>query len=223
MEKELAIVLLSGGLDSGVSCAVAQKDYRLAIIHFNYGQRNEKNEKDAVRRLVEFFAPERYLEFDLHSLGRLGGSSLTDNSIAIPNFLPEPGVVPSTYVPFRNGIMLSIAASWAEIIGSKHIFIGVVEEDSSGYPDTREEFIRAIEKAINLGRKPESALKIHTPVIHMKKSEIVMLGARLGFPFGLTWSCYRGGELACGTCPSCLLRKKAFAEAKITDPIRYEK
>ncbi len=223
MEKELAVVLLSGGIDSGVTCAIASKQYKVAIIHFNYGQRNQSNEKEAVENLVKYFEPEHYLEFDLLSLGKLGGSSLTDITMEIPNYIPPKGVVPSTYLPFRNGIMLAIAASWAEIIGAKHIFIGVVEEDSSGYPDTTIQFIEAMEKAINLGRKPENAVKIHTPVINMKKSEIILLGAKLGFPFQFTWSCYRGGRFACGECPSCLIRKRAFNEAGVKDPIGYEK
>jgi len=223
MKYELAVVLLSGGIDSAVTAAIANTSYRLAIIHFNYGQRNQSEETKAVKKLVRHFKPEKYLEVDLKFLTEIGGSSLTDRSLEIPQTMPQKGEIPNTYVPFRNGIMLSISSAWAEVIGAKHIFTGVVEEDSSGYPDTREVFIRAIETAINLGRRPESKLTIHTPLIHMRKSAIILKGVELGVPFDATWSCYRGGAIACGTCPSCRLRKQAFFEAGVIDPIKYEK
>ena len=223
MKNELAVVLVSGGMDSGVTALLASQEYRLAVLHFNYRQRSEKKERIASRKIAEYLKAEMFLEAELPFLEDIGGSSLTDRTIPIPIEKIPVGIIPSTYVPFRNGIMISIAAAWAETIGAKHIFIGAVEEDSSGYPDTRERFLIAMEKAVNLGRKPESRLKLHYPIIHKRKWETIKLGATYGFPFEYTWTCYKGGEKACGLCPSCRLRLKAFQLAGIKDPIPYER
>ena len=152
----------------------------------------------------------------------IGGSALTDENIPMPEEMPAKGEIPATYVPFRNGIMLAVAAAWAEVIGASKIFTGFVEEDSSGYPDCREIFVNAMEKAINLGRRPEGKVEIIAPLLHKTKAEIVSIGTKLKIPYELTWSCYLGGEYHCGKCPACRLRKKAFIEARIKDPTIYE-
>ena len=222
-KKDIAVVLVSGGMDSATSLAVAASEgYRLALLHFDYGQRSQAKEREAFEKLAQHFGAERKLVVPMDFLKVIGGSALTDESIPVPTQSPAEGEIPPTYVPFRNGIMLSIAAAWAEVIGANAIFTGFVEEDSSGYPDCREVFVEAMERAINLGRRPESALKIRAPLLHLRKSEIVKLGTRLGVPYQITWSCYLGGEKHCGVCPACRLRKKAFAESGIPDPTEYE-
>jgi len=163
----------------------------------------------------------------LEHLRLIGGSSLTDHAMPVPLHgtlppSPVPSAIPTTYVPFRNAHLLSIAVSWSEVIHATTIYIGAVEEDSSGYPDCRETFYQAFDKVIELGTKPETRVTIATPLIHMKKSEIVREGARLHAPFHLTWSCYQNSDKACGRCESCLLRLKGFDEAGIRDPIPYE-
>ncbi len=223
MKEELAIALISGGIDSGVTALLASMEYRLALLHFSYGQRSEGKERISARRIAKYLKAESFLELALPFFATLGGSSLTDRNIPIPTEEIPQGIIPSTYVPFRNGIMLSIASAWAEIISAKHIFIGAVEEDSSGYPDTTESFLIAMERAINLGRKPSAKLKLHFPVIHKRKWEIIRLGAEHAFPFEYTWSCYDGKAEACGECPSCRLRREAFKLAGIEDPIPYAK
>ena len=220
MSKDLVVVLLSSGIDSTVCASVASQKYRLAFLHFQYGQKAQKKELECFYKLVEFFKPEKFHIVSLSFLKTFGGSSLTSDELEIPE-QPVEGI-PSTYVPFRNGIFLSIAAAWAEVIGAKKIFIGVNEIDFSGYPDCKEEFIKVLNQAINIGTKPETQIKIETPVIKLSKKEIVELGIKLRTPFHLTWSCYKGNEKACGKCESCKLRLKAFKEAGIQDPISYE-
>jgi 7-cyano-7-deazaguanine synthase len=230
MRKELAIVLVSGGMDSCVTAAIANGQYRLAFLHVNYGQRTEARELRAFNDIADFFNAEKRLAVSLEHLKVIGGSSLTDENIPIPetetlrtpNSEPRTSHVPSTYVPFRNAHLLAIATSWAEVINAKKIFIGAVEEDSSGYPDCRETFYQAFNKAIEMGTKPETRVEIVTPLIHMKKSEIVKNGMTLGAPLNLTWSCYQNSEKACGRCESCALRLKGFKEAGVKDPIPYE-
>lgn len=220
MSKDLVVVLLSSGMDSTVCASIAFQKYRLAFLHFQYGQKAQKKELECFYKLVEFFKPEKFHIVSLSFLKTFGGSSLTSDELEIPEQTVEG--IPSTYVPFRNGIFLSIAAAWAEVIGAKKIFIGVNEIDFSGYPDCKEEFIKVLNQAINIGTKPETQIKIETPVIKLSKKEIVELGIKLGTPFHLTWSCYKGNEKACGKCESCKLRLKAFKEAGIQDPISYE-
>jgi 7-cyano-7-deazaguanine synthase len=231
MDKDLAIVLVSGGMDSCVTAAMAAQTFRLAFLHVNYGQRTEGRELRAFNELADHFRSEKRLIVSIEHLKVIGGSSLTDTSIPVP----EPGAapkkpdsplsapnIPSTYVPFRNAHLLAIAVSWSEVIGAKKIFIGAVEEDSSGYPDCREVFYQAFNRVIETGTRPETRVDIITPLIHMKKSEIVRKGLVLGAPFLLTWSCYQNSEKACGRCESCELRLKGFREAGEQDPIPYE-
>ncbi len=220
MSKDLAIVLLSSGMDSAVCASVASQNHRLAFLHFQYGQKSYKKELECFKKLVEYFKPEKYYILDVPFLKEIGGSSLTSENMEVPEEDDAP--IPSTYVPFRNGIFLSLATAWAEVIGAKKIFIGVNEVDFSGYPDCREAFIKAFNQAINLGTRPETQIEIETPLIKLSKKEIVELGIKLGTPFHLTWSCYREGEKACGRCASCKLRLKAFKDVGIPDPIPYE-
>lgn len=230
MKKDLAVVLVSGGMDSCVTAAIANEKYRSAFLHVNYGQRTEARELLAFNEIADFYEAEKRLTVSLEHLKVIGGSSLTDESVPIPCVDSSQSVIqslkstiPSTYVPFRNAHLLSIATSWAEVIGARKIFIGAVEEDSSGYPDCRETFYQAFNKVIEMGTKPETRVEIITPLIHMKKSEIVKRGMELGAPFHITWSCYQNSEKACGRCESCALRLKGFREAGIKDPILYEK
>ncbi len=228
MKKELAIVLVSGGMDSCVSAAIANEKFRLALLHVNYGQRTEERELRAFNEIADFYRAEKRLVVSIEHLKVIGGSALTDNNIPVPELssprsaTPNPhAAIPITYVPFRNAHLLSSATSWAEVIGATKIFIGAVEEDSSGYPDCRETFYRAFNKAIETGTRPETRIEIVTPLIHMKKSEIVKKGVELKAPFQLTWSCYQASEKACGKCESCALRMKGFREAGVKDPILY--
>jgi len=227
MKKDLAIVLVSGGMDSCVTAAIAHREYRLAFLHVNYGQRTEDRELRAFTAIADHYQAEKRLVVSIEHLKVIGGSALTDEKIPVPelktqNSKLKTGSIPITYVPFRNAHLLSIATSWAEVIGATKIFIGAVEEDSSGYPDCRETFYQAFNKAIEMGTKPETRIEIVTPLIHLKKAEIVKQGVRLGAPLHLTWSCYQNSEKACGRCESCALRLKGFREAGVQDPIPYE-
>ncbi len=231
MDKELAVALVSGGMDSCVTAAIAKQSYRLAFLHVNYGQLTEARELRAFNELADFFGVEKRLIVSLEHLKAIGGSALTDERIPVPDLdsrpssgVPRPSAdtIPVTYVPFRNAPLLSIAVSWAEVIGATRIFIGAVEEDSSGYPDCRETFYKAFNAAIDLGTRPETRIEIVTPLIHLKKAEIVRKGMDLDAPLRLTWSCYRNSDQACGRCESCALRLKGFREAGIDDPIAYD-
>jgi 7-cyano-7-deazaguanine synthase len=218
----LAICLVSGGMDSCVTAALANvENDELAFLHVSYGQRTEEREKRAFEALADHFQVEHRLVVSFDHLARIGGSSLTDETMAVAQADLSRTSIPTSYVPFRNAHLLAIATSWAEVIGARYIYIGAVEEDSSGYPDCRPEFYRAFEKAIELGTKPETKVAIRTPVIAMKKSEIVKRGIELEAPLELTWSCYQESERACGNCDSCALRLKAFRKAGVTDPIPY--
>jgi 7-cyano-7-deazaguanine synthase len=219
--KPLAIVLASGGMDSCVTTAIADVDYRLAMLHVAYGQRTEARERRAFDAVANFYRAEHRLACRLDHLKQIGGSSLTDVKIAVEAANLERQDIPSSYVPFRNAHFLSIAVSWGEVLGARKIFIGAVAEDSSGYPDCRPEYYAAFNRVIVAGTKPETKLEIVTPVIQMRKSEIVRRGRELGAPFELTWSCYQGQEIACGVCDSCALRLRAFEEAGVEDPIPY--
>jgi 7-cyano-7-deazaguanine synthase len=221
--KPLAVVCVSGGMDSCLTAAIAGGEHRLAFLHANYGQRTEAKELECFRLLAEHFRAERTLVVDFTHLRAIGGSSLTDPAVPVREGPPVPGVIPTSYVPFRNAHLLSAAASWGEALGARAIFVGAVWEDSSGYPDCRPEFYRAFEKAIHAGTRPETDLRIVTPVISLTKAEIVRRGRQLGAPFEKTWSCYQAEAEACGACESCLLRLKGFAEAGAEDPISYRK
>jgi 7-cyano-7-deazaguanine synthase len=218
----LAICLVSGGMDSCVTAAIAREENdELAFLHVSYGQRTEQRERASFEALADHFNVKLRLAISLEQLARIGGSSLTDNSIAVtPANLSAPGI-PSSYVPFRNAHLLAAAVSWGEVIGATSIYIGAVAEDSSGYPDCRPEFYDAFQRVVDIGTKPETHITIETPVIGMRKSEIVQRGIELGAPLQLTWSCYQASELACGNCDSCALRLRAFREAGVVDPIPY--
>jgi len=219
--KPLAVVLASGGMDSCVTAAMANVDHRLAMLHVAYGQRTEGRELAAFNALADFYRAERRLVCRLDHLRQIGGSSLTDLGIPVAEAdLDRPGI-PTSYVPFRNAHFLSIAVSWGEVLGARRIFIGAVAEDSSGYPDCRPEYYEAFNRVIREGTRPETRLEIVTPVIHLRKSEIVRQGLDLGAPLQLTWSCYQGEDVACGICDSCGLRLRAFEEAGVADPIVY--
>lgn len=210
-------------MDSAVTTALALKTHDLAVLHANYGQRTESRELSSFEALAEHFdvARSRRLVVDFTSLRQIGGSSLTDPAIAVRHGEPEAGVVPSSYVPFRNAHLLAAATSWAEVIGADAIFVGAVEADSSGYPDCRPAFFSAFAEAIRLGTRGDTKIAVLTPVIAMSKAEIVRLGLSLAVPFEFTWSCYEANETACGECESCRLRLTAFDRAGSPDPIRY--
>ena len=222
MSKVKAIVLVSGGMDSCVTAAIAHQEYQPAFLHINYGQRTEQRELTAFNDIAVFYDVREKLTVDLRFLKELGGSSLTDSKIDVSVANLESKEIPSSYVPFRNANILSIASTYAEVIGAEKIFIGAVEEDSSGYPDCRENFFRAFNKVIDLGTKPDTKIEIVTPIIHLKKSEIIQLGNKLGAPLDKTWSCYQNEDLACGICDSCALRLKGFQLAGLEDPIPYK-
>ena len=223
-EKPKAVVLLSGGMDSCVSAAMANGTHRLALLHASYGQRTEERERRAFHEIADFYGVRERLVVRFDAFAQIGGSALTDEAIAVPEqgeaLSPEAGI-PITYVPFRNAHFLSAAVSWAEVIGATAIVIGAVAEDSSGYPDCRPEYYRAFEAVIREGTRPETQIRIVTPVIDLKKSEIVRRGTELGAPLGSTWSCYQFDDEACGTCDSCRLRLRAFEEVGLRDPIAY--
>jgi 7-cyano-7-deazaguanine synthase len=223
-ERPKAVVLLSGGMDSCVTASIANQSHQLALLHASYGQRTQARERRAFEEIADFYGASERLLIHLDSLAQIGGSALTDRGIAVPEseetVAPNAGI-PITYVPFRNAHFLSAAVSWAEVIGANAIFIGAVAEDSSGYPDCRPEYYRAFAELIRQGTKPETHIEIMTPVIAMRKSEIVRRGKQLGAPLNLTWSCYQLEDEACGTCDSCRLRLRAFAEAGLSDPIAY--
>lgn len=225
--KSRAVVLVSGGMDSCVTAAIADQEYDLSFLHVNYGQRTEGRELKAFRALADYYKVQSRLIANLNYLSQIGGSSLTDEEIEVTTadatklFQPVKDEIPTSYVPFRNANILAVAVSWAEVIGAGKIFIGAVEEDSSGYPDCRKEFYNAYNAVIDLGTKPETKISIVTPVIDLKKSEIVKRGLALKAPFDLTWSCYQAEDLACGVCDSCALRLRAFQSAGIDDPLPY--
>jgi 7-cyano-7-deazaguanine synthase len=228
-KQNKAVVLLSGGMDSCVCTAIACERYgaaNLALFHAGYGQRTETREARAFREIADFFGVTRRLAARLDHFRAIGGSALTDNGMAVPeNELSSPeshgSEIPVTYVPFRNAHFLSVGVSWAEAIGAGTIYIGAVSEDSSGYPDCRPEYYRVFQELIRVGTRPETQIEIVTPVIGLKKHEIIRKGVELGAPLHLTWSCYQNEEEACGVCDSCLLRLRAFSEAGIEDPIPY--
>ena len=218
----LAVCLVSGGMDSCVTAAIAREENdELAFLHVSYGQRTEQRERLAFEELAEHYGVDRRLAVAIDYLAEIGGSSLTDKAIPVPAADLQATGIPVSYVPFRNAHLLSMAASWAEVIGAGSIYIGAVAEDSSGYPDCRPEFYAAFQQAINIGTRPETIIEIRTPVIALKKYEIVLRGKELSAPLELTWSCYREADKACGRCDSCALRLRAFREAGLVDPIAY--
>jgi 7-cyano-7-deazaguanine synthase len=239
-----AVVLLSGGMDSCVTAAIARLTHDVALLHASYGQRTARRERRAFDAIADFYGVSERLVVELNYFSAIGASALTDSRIAVPerssaaadsgrssaespaaavgtNAVLHTGEIPVTYVPFRNAHFLSVAVSWAEAIGANAVYIGAVAEDSSGYPDCRPEYYRVFQKLVSVGTRPETRIEIATPVIAMRKSEIILRGIELDAPLHLTWSCYQGEDLACGMCDSCVLRLRAFAAAGRTDPIAY--
>jgi 7-cyano-7-deazaguanine synthase len=227
LQNVKAVVLLSGGMDSCVCAAIAIQAHgaeSVALLHAGYGQRTQNRERQAFESIADFYRVQHRLVVQLDHFRAIGGSALTDRGIAVPEHeqisdSPSANEIPLTYVPFRNAHFLSVAVSWAEVIGAQSIYIGAVAEDSSGYPDCRPEYYRVFQELILVGTRPESNIEITTPVIALKKSEIIRKGIELGAPLHLTWSCYQSEDLPCGVCASCLLRTRAFAESGAIDPI----
>jgi 7-cyano-7-deazaguanine synthase len=220
-EKPRSVVLLSGGMDSCVCAALAARDTDAAALHINYGQRTAERERWAFERICDHLGIKRRLAIRNEALGIIGGSALTDEDIEVPEASEDIGAhIPVTYVPFRNAHFLAAAVSWAEVLGAEKIYIGAVEQDSSGYPDCRPEYYRAFNAVIKAGTAA-GKIQVVTPLIALRKVEIVRLGTELAAPFDLTWSCYSREDKACGVCESCVLRRRAFAEAETPDPIPY--
>lgn len=217
----LAIVLVSGGLDSCVTAAIAARNFQPAFLHVNYGQRTETRERQAFHALADHYQVTHRLDVDISHLTLIGGSSLTDPNITVTPADLKNRDIPTSYVPFRNANILAVATSWAEVIGAQALYIGAVAEDSSGYPDCRPEFFDAFQQVINTGTKPETRIRIQTPIIGMRKSEIIQKGLELQAPLEKTWSCYQSETLACGLCDSCALRLRGFQTLGVTDPIPY--
>jgi 7-cyano-7-deazaguanine synthase len=219
------VVLLSGGMDSCVAASIARETHDLALVHASYGQRTERRERQAFDEIADFYAIHERLVVQLDHFAQIGGSALTDIRIAVPEGQTEApfggNEIPPTYVPFRNAHFLAVAVSWAEVIGATAVFIGAVAEDSSGYPDCRPEYYRVFQQLVREGTRPETHIEIVTPVIDMRKWEIVKRGMELGAPLDRTWSCYQFEDAACGACDSCRLRLSAFAKAGVGDPIAY--
>ncbi len=219
-----AIVCLSGGMDSAVCAAIAAQEFETYALHFSYGQRTELKELSSAQAVADTVGCRQLLPIRIDLFRIIGGSALTDLGIDIPEAEPDPdatgALIPVTYVPFRNAHFLSAAVSWAEVIGAKTIFIGAVEQDSSGYPDCRPAYYQAFQQLIRTGTR-DGDIEIRTPLIHLRKHAIVRLGLELGAPFHVTWSCYAGENVACGVCESCVLRLRAFAEAGVDDPLPY--
>ena len=222
------IALVSGGMDSCVTAAIALRKGKTAFLHVDYGQRTEARERQAFNDIADFYAiPESHrLRVRLEHFKRIGGSSLTDLALPVPKYdsLSDEtnSQLPITYVPFRNTNILAVAVSWAEVIGARRIYIGAVAEDSAGYPDCRPEYYKAFNRLVAVGSRVGKRLRVVTPLIHMTKREIVRKGLKLHAPFHLTWSCYEKSDFACGRCDTCLRRRRAFHEAGIEDPIKYE-
>jgi 7-cyano-7-deazaguanine synthase len=218
-----AVCLLSGGMDSSTLAYVAKsKGYDILALHVNYGQRTERKERACAQKIAGLLCAEDFVEADLAYFPKFGASSLTDNKIAVEEFDPARAHLPTTYVPFRNANLLSIATSFAEARGAEAIFMGVQSLDYSGYPDCRPEFISAFRKVIDLGTRDTTKITLFTPFINMTKADILRVGFSLGVPYEHTWSCYRNEGKACGTCGSCHFRKEAFAAVGKKDPIEYE-
>ncbi|MGO9210913.1 MAG: 7-cyano-7-deazaguanine synthase QueC [Terriglobales bacterium] len=219
--KTRAVVLLSGGMDSCVCAALAARDHDAAAVHVSYGQRTEERERRAFLAICDRLHIRDRLVVRNEALRAIGGSALTDDRIAVPESAPHIGhSIPVTYVPFRNAHFLAVAVSWAEVRGADKVYIGAVQQDSSGYPDCRPEYYRAYNEVVRTGTR-EGRIEIVTPLIGLRKAEIVQLGLELGAPFDLTWSCYSREDAACGVCESCVLRLRAFAAAGTPDPIAY--
>ncbi len=224
--KPLAVVLLSGGMDSLTAAGIAAREgHELALIHFNYGQRTEEAELRAFNKIADFFGTGAKLRLVVHTnfFSLAGGSALTDKAVEVPAANLGQTGIPVTYVPFRNAVLLSMAVGWAETIGARAVYYGAVSQDSSGYPDCRPEFIRAFNSLVEAGTKPESRIEVLAPLVNMTKAEIVKAALEMGLPLNATWSCYARNDRACGACDSCALRLRGFAQAGVEDPVPYLK
>jgi 7-cyano-7-deazaguanine synthase len=218
MKNRKAIVLVSGGMDSLYLCDFAARNNdEIYFLHINYGQRTENRELASFHRICDYFQPTGSKVLDIGFISQIGGNSLTDSRLFIPKNRAESETIPNTYVPFRNGIFVSIAVAWGEVISATHIYIGAIEVDGSGYPDCRGAFYESLERTINLGTSNCQELKIETPLINLTKAEIVRLGLSRNLPFDITWSCYESNETVCGTCDSCILRIAAFAKNGVVE------
>ncbi len=222
LKKETAVIAVSGGMDSCVTAAIANMEYNLAFAHINYGQRTEKRELKAFNDIADHYRVKERLIIDYTHLAKIGGSSLTDKNIEVTKADLDNKNIPSSYVPFRNANILAACVSWAEVLNASAVFIGAVYEDSSGYPDCKPDFFSAFEKMVDLGTKPETKIKIITPIINLSKAQIVKKGIEIDAPLHLTWSCYQNEDLACGVCDSCALRLRGFQQAGFEDPIKYK-
>jgi 7-cyano-7-deazaguanine synthase len=218
--KSRAVVLLSGGMDSSVCAALAVRDYEAAAVHVSYGQRTQERERQSFLAICQRLTIHDRLMVRNEAFRAIGGSALTDESIAVPDAEDIGRDIPVTYVPFRNAHFLAVAVSWAEVLGAEMVYIGAVEADSSGYPDCRPAYYKAFNEVVKTGTR-DGRIEILTPLIAMRKAEIVRLGLELGAPFDLTWSCYSREDEACGVCDSCVLRLRAFEAAGVRDPIPY--
>ncbi len=217
-----AVCMVSGGLDSCVAAALARSEgFELAFLHVNYGQLTGNREMHAFNEIADHYQVRDRLVAKITHLSKIGGSALTDSSISVPPGDLHRQDIPISYVPFRNAHLLSIATSWAEVLRAICIYIGAVEEDSSGYPDCRQSFFDAFNAVIREGTRPETSIQIVTPLIQLNKAAIIQKGVELEAPLHLTWSCYRDEELACGKCDSCLLRLRGFRNAGVTDSVPY--
>ena len=218
--KPRAVVLLSGGMDSAVCASLAVRDHEAAAVHVSYGQRTEERERQSFLAICQRLKIQDRLMVRNDAFRAIGGSALTDESIAVPDAENIGKEIPVTYVPFRNAHFLAVAVSWAEVLGADKVYIGAVEPDSSGYPDCRPAYYKAFNEVVKTGTR-EGRIEILTPLIAMRKADIVRLGLELGAPFDLTWSCYSREDEACGVCDSCVLRLRAFEAAGVRDPIPY--
>jgi 7-cyano-7-deazaguanine synthase len=228
LNKPIAVVLLSGGMDSAVCAAIAnQEGFEIAALHLNYGQRTQERELRAFHDVADHYGVKKRLAVDVSHFAAIGGSSLTDKTMDVSAADLSKGStntsIPTSYVPFRNANILAIAVAWAEVLRASALFIGAVEEDGSGYPDCRKEFYDAFQHVIDTGTKPETRVIIRTPVITFSKKDIVQKGVELDAPLHLTWSCYKSNDAACGECDSCALRLRGFEAAGVADPIEYAK
>ncbi len=220
--SDLAVCLVSGGLDSCVTAAIAHREVgEVAFLHVSYGQRTQTRELRAFEEIATHFKVRKRLAVSIEYLAMIGGSSLTDENIPVSAAQLDAQDIPTSYVPFRNAHLLAIATSWSEVIGAKSIYIGAVADDSSGYPDCRPEFYESFQRVVNVGTRTQTQIEIRTPIIQLMKSEIVELGQKLDAPLSLSWSCYSTSEQACGECDSCALRLRAFRTAGVRDPIPY--
>lgn len=222
-DRNRAVVLVSGGMDSATAAFEAENQgYELYFLHTSYGQKTEDKELECAHELAQYLAVVGLLHIKTEHLARIGASSLTDDSIDVEEVNLESDEIPSSYVPFRNANLLSMAVSYAEANDCSKVFMGAHSEDYSGYPDCRPEFFDAFQKVIQVGTKPDTTIELAAPFVEWSKTDIVERGVDLDVPYDLTWSCYRESAPACGTCDACAYRLKAFQEAGITDPIDYD-